>query len=184
MAGIHDHGGEFRQAYYAMEKIYCAMGKKKRRERSDASDEDESKAKRQKPNESSDVDDSKNEYTTGSEAEADADAAMRESMKILVSSFSDKQFDQYEIFRRAAFPRSRIRTLMQSVCGSAVPPSAVIAMAGMAKVYVGEVVEEACAARERWRDEGPLRPKHIREAARQLRKKDAILSSKHQKVMF
>lgn len=162
------------------------MGKKKRRERSlDASDEDESKAKRQKPSESSDLDDSKTEYTTGSEAEVvDGDAAMRENMKVLVSSFSDKQFDQYEIFRRAAFPRSRIRTLMQNVCGSAVPPSAVIAMAGMAKVYVGEVVEEACEARERLGEEGPLRPKHIREAARQLRKKDAILSSKHQKVMF
>lgn len=161
------------------------MGKKKRRERSlDASDEDESKAKRQKPSESSDLDDSKTEYTTGSEAEVDGDAAMRENMKVLVSSFSDKQFDQYEIFRRAAFPRSRIRTLMQNVCGSTVPPSAVIAMAGMAKVYVGEVVEEACEARERLGEEGPLRPKHIREAARQLRKKDAILSSKHQKVMF
>ena len=161
------------------------MGKKKRRERSlDASDEEESKAKRQKSNESSDVDDSKTEDTTGSEAEVDGDAVMRENMKALVSAFSDKQFDQYEIFRRAAFPRSRIRTIMQGVCGSAVPPSAVIAMAGMAKVYVGEVVEEACEARERCGDEGPLRPKHIREAARQLRKKDAILSSKHRKVLF
>ena len=58
----------------------------------------------------------------------------REKMELLVSAFSNSQQDQYEIFRRSTFPKSTIRKLMQSVCGSSVPQNAVIAMAGIAKV--------------------------------------------------
>ena len=57
-----------------------------------------------------------------------------EKMELLVSAFSTSQQDQYEIFRRSTFPKSTIRKLMQSVCGSSVPQNAVIAMAGIAKV--------------------------------------------------
>ena len=56
-------------------------------------------------------------------------------MELLVSAFSNSQQDQYEIFRRSTFPKSSVRKLMQSVCGSSVPQNAVIAMAGIAKVH-------------------------------------------------
>ena len=39
-------------------------------------------------------------------------------MELLVSAFSNSQQDQYEIFRRSTFPKSSVRKLMQSVCGS------------------------------------------------------------------
>ena len=68
----------------------------------------------------------------------------REQMQLLISAFSNEQQDQYEIFRRSTFPKSSIRRIMQSMCSTNIPQNAVIAMAGITKVYVGEVVEAAC----------------------------------------
>lgn len=104
-----------------------------------------------------------------------------ERMQLLVSAFSNDQEDQYEIFRRSTFPKSTIRKLMQSVCSGSVPQNAVIAMAGVAKVYVGEIVEAACQARDAMNEEGPLQPKHIREATRKLRQLGKIPNSRHKR---
>ena len=59
--------------------------------------------------------------------------------------------------------------------------NAVIAMAGMAKVYVGEIVEEACKSRDKAGEVGPLQPKHIREAARKLRQRDLVPNERYKK---
>jgi len=49
-------------------------------------------------------------------------------------------------------------------------------------VFVGEVVEEACIARDKMKDEGPLQPKHIREAVRVLKNRDKLPNCKYKKV--
>lgn len=67
---------------------------------------------------------------------------------------------------------------MQNVCGGTVSQNVVIAMAGMAKVFVGEIVEQGCLARDRCGEKGPLKPKHIREATRKLRQANKIPNSR------
>ncbi|XP_041379302.1 transcription initiation factor TFIID subunit 11-like [Gigantopelta aegis] len=90
-------------------------------------------------------------------------------LQLLVSAFNSQQLDQYEIFRRSTFQKSNVRKLMQSIVGGSVSQNVVIAMAGMAKVYVGEIVEAACQARDNRNEGGPLRPKHIRESVRKIK---------------
>lgn len=112
----------------------------------------------------------------------DVDQEAQEKMQLLVSAFTNAQQDQYEIFRRATFPKSSVRRIMQNVCSSSIPPNAVIAMAGITKVYVGEIVEAACLARDVAGEEGPLLPKHIREAVRRLRGQGKVPNSRYKKI--
>lgn len=70
---------------------------------------------------------------------------------------------------------------MTSTLGKTVPETAVIVMIGAAKLFIGDLVEEALEVAREWREDTqtttagqapsqrPLRPRHIREALRRLR---------------
>lgn len=58
---------------------------------------------------------------------------------------------------------------MQSISGSSVSQSVVIAMSGIVKVFVGELVEEAIKIQARYGESGPIEPKHLREAHRVIK---------------
>jgi transcription initiation factor TFIID subunit 11 len=98
-------------------------------------------------------------------------------LQVLVSNFSDEQLDRYEMYRRSAFSKVSIKRLMHSITGTIPSSNVVIAMAGIAKVFVGEIVEEALEVQrqEKTNHENkptPLEPKHLREAYRRINNQD------------
>lgn len=98
-------------------------------------------------------------------------------MQVLMANFSEEQLNRYETFRRSAFQKSSIKKIIQNVCGKSVSQSVVIAMSGISKVFVGEIVEKALDVKEKWGDTGPLQPKHLREAFRLFKNSNRLSTS-------
>ena len=66
----------------------------------------------------------------------------------MLARLSPDELRRYEVYRRSRLDRAAVRKIMAQVAGPGVPDSAVTAMMGMAKVFVGEVVEQGtCRAR-------------------------------------
>lgn len=104
---------------------------------------------------------------------ANVDEEANIKLQVLVSNFSDEQLDRYETYRRSAFSKGSIKRLMHSITGSVPSSNVVIAMAGIAKVFVGEIVEEGLEVQRQEKKSTetkstPLEPKHLREAYRRL----------------
>lgn len=89
----------------------------------------------------------------------------------IISTMNDEELQQYETFRRSGFPKAAIKKYINNVIGQAVNPNFVIAVSGLAKVFVGEVIEVAKAVQREQQETGPLMPSHIHEAYRRLYKR-------------
>lgn len=98
-------------------------------------------------------------------------------MQVLMANFSEEQLNRYEIYRRSAFQKSTVKKIVQTVSSKTVSASVVIAMSGIAKVFVGEIVEKALDIKTNWGDTGPLQPKHLREAFRVMKNESKIATS-------
>lgn len=91
-------------------------------------------------------------------------------MQAVISQFTEAQMSRYESFRRSGFQKSNMKRLLVSITGSqkiSVPMTIVVS--GIAKMFVGELVETARVVMNERKDSGPIRPCHIREAYRRLK---------------
>ncbi|KAL6615796.1 hypothetical protein ACP70R_038066 [Stipagrostis hirtigluma subsp. patula] len=91
-------------------------------------------------------------------------------MNAILSQFTEEQMNRYESFRRSGFQKSNMRRLLVSITGNqkiSIPTSIVVS--GIAKMFVGELIETARVVMTERKDSGPIRPCHIREAYRRLK---------------
>ncbi|RDX87221.1 Transcription initiation factor TFIID subunit 11, partial [Mucuna pruriens] len=91
-------------------------------------------------------------------------------MQAILSQFTEEQMSRYESFRRAGFQKANMKRLLASITGTqkiSVPMTIVVS--GIAKMFVGEVVETARIIMKERKESGPIRPCHLREAYRRLK---------------
>lgn len=95
------------------------------------------------------------------------------AMSHLLTTFTPSQQHRYETFRRVGFPRPLVKKLIGrdwGQSGATNQGACVIVVAGVAKVFVGEVVEDARVVAEEWHNgqASRLLPSHYREAHRRM----------------
>ncbi|CAN8231278.1 unnamed protein product [Cochlearia groenlandica] len=99
-----------------------------------------------------------------------ADPAKMAKMQIILSQFTEDQMSRYESFRRSALQKGNMRKLLQGVTGSQkISMPIIIVTCGIAKMFVGELVETARVVMGERNESGPIRPCHIRESYRRLK---------------
>jgi len=90
----------------------------------------------------------------------------KENMKVLMDNFTPEQYDRFEAYRRHALPKQAVRKVVQQALGQQVSQPIAQIIAGVSKVFVGEIVEKARVVQSRRGETGPLSPDHLREAYR------------------
>ncbi|TKY69001.1 Transcription initiation factor TFIID subunit 11 [Spatholobus suberectus] len=88
----------------------------------------------------------------------------------ILTQFTEPQMSRYESFRRAGFQKANMKRLLASITGTqkiSVPMTIVVS--GIAKMFVGEVIETARIVMKERKESGPIRPCHLREAYRRLK---------------
>ncbi|KAG1823037.1 TAFII28-domain-containing protein [Suillus variegatus] len=90
----------------------------------------------------------------------------KDNLKVLMDNFSPAQYERFEAYRRHALPKQAIRKVIQQTTGQQVSQPVAQIVAGVGKVFVGEIVEKARQVQSRRNDSGPLTPDHLREAYR------------------
>ncbi|KAJ3670165.1 hypothetical protein LUZ60_010489 [Juncus effusus] len=99
-----------------------------------------------------------------------ADPDKLEKMQAILSQFTQEQMNRYESFRRSGFQKSNIKRLLTSITGTQkISAPTNIVVSGIAKMFVGELIETARMVMTERNDIGPIRPCHIRESYRRLK---------------
>nr|CDS32499.1 Transcription initiation factor TFIID subunit [Hymenolepis microstoma] len=120
---------------------------------------------------------------TTAEQQEETNRAEDRKLLALMAHFNEDQLSRFEAFRRATFTKSAVNRIISSVSQTTFSPNVVIAMSGITKVFVGELVEEALDYKQQLHETGPLLPKHIRVAYDRLRMKDRTSrANRHYKV--
>lgn len=92
-----------------------------------------------------------------------------EKFTTVLAQLTPDQMNRYESFRRAGFQKANMRRVLQSIAGCPISLPMTIVMSGVAKMFVGELVETARMVMTERNERGPIRPCHMREAYRRLK---------------
>ena len=98
-------------------------------------------------------------------------------MRHILAAFTPEQLERYECFRRSFLNRKQVRKVVAATAGHTPKEAALVVIAGLAKTFVGELVEEGKRVQAEKGEAGPLRPVHVREAHRRLFARGRVFSS-------
>ena len=86
----------------------------------------------------------------------------------IMGAMTEEQLNRYESYRRSSLPKAKMKKLLSQVLGT-VNDRTVIAVCGVSKVFVGELVEAARLLAAQEGHAGPLLPRHIHRAYQNLK---------------
>eukprot|EP01026_Neomeris_dumetosa_P062131 TRINITY_DN5870_c0_g2_i1.p2 TRINITY_DN5870_c0_g2~~TRINITY_DN5870_c0_g2_i1.p2 ORF type:complete len:173 (+),score=30.95 TRINITY_DN5870_c0_g2_i1:154-672(+) len=107
---------------------------------------------------------SESDSDSGKEAKEISKDELNARRMAVFDNLSNLQMDRYECFRRASFQKSKMARVMKYILRQNVNERMVISMQGIAKLFVGELIEcarKVCMDRG---EGGPLKPSHIHTA--------------------
>ncbi|KAM0678429.1 transcription initiation factor TFIID subunit 11 [Binucleata daphniae] len=94
----------------------------------------------------------------------------KDRLQKIIDNMTPEELHRYEDFRRAGFNKNGIRKFVNNILGQSCNINFIISVSGIAKVFVGEMVEKALEIQKELNESGPLKPSHIHEAYRRLYK--------------
>lgn len=130
--------------------------------------------------------------TYAEEVESDGEEAPLDLAKMSkfeyaqVAKLNPAQVRRYEQYRRSDLKNLKVKKVLTSYNPSLAKTSEqyIIAVKGLAKLFVGDVVELALEIKQKRGDKGALQPVHIREAYRRLRRDGFVPSTNDATPMF
>jgi len=99
-------------------------------------------------------------------AQSQYQSQSKADLKVLLENFTPEQNARFEAYRRSALNKNSVKKVVQNTTGLVVSAPVAQVLAGVAKVFVGEIVEKARAIQERQGETGPLTAEHLRKAYR------------------
>lgn len=95
----------------------------------------------------------------------------------IINTLSEEELERYKAFRRSAFNKGSIRKFVTNNLNQSCNANFIIGIAGVAKVFVGELIEEALVVKEERGRKGSVKISEIHEAFRRLEKKKPNLKT-------
>lgn len=89
----------------------------------------------------------------------------------IIDTLSEDELERYKAFRRSAFNKSSIRKFVTNNLNQSCNANFIIGIAGVAKVFVGELVEEALKVKDERKGKGSVKMSEVHEAFRRLEKR-------------
>jgi len=103
----------------------------------------------------------------------------------LLASMNERELDRYEAYRRSCLPRSKMRKLLMSLSSLPVHDDKIlIVICSLAKMFVGQLIQESRHLAASVGESGPLRPEHVRKAFKHLEAQGRRLRRRSTKPLF
>ena len=94
---------------------------------------------------------------------------LRELYDSFIAVATPEQLERFEHWKRSKIPRAAMRRLMTEILGSSTERGAIV-LSGLAKMFVGELVESAREQMTAAGETGPIQPRQLRAAHRQTQR--------------
>lgn len=72
-----------------------------------------------------------------------------EKRRMLIASFSEDQMERFEAYRRMTVNKPGVKKICNSVLGHLIPQNIAVVMAGISKLFLGEIITRAFEVQER-----------------------------------